>query len=456
MAAGMIVALCLLMLIGSFIAASGNATVASQDTVDTRQLSGGPGGVDNVDHSGITVVATQGFYVGNRPGERDVAELIAYSSNGSVLYRNSTHQVYYDVDPVPNTSATVEYVAADRVGSDRCPWGPRCSRNLIERVNLSTGEVTPVHSAVTPKFDGGRWHDADRVNRTHIVIADIAYDRVITVDTRSGTIVWEWNASEYYSESAGGGQGDWTHINDVEVLDDGRIMASLRNMDSVVFIDPDGGLDGGWTLGVDDDHATLYEPHNPDYLPSERGGPGVLIADSENNRVVEYHRRNGEWRRIWSWRDSRLQWPRDADRLPGGTTLIADSHGDRVIEVGPNGSIVWSVEIGRPYDAERLLTGDESRTGYAAGGTPDCRGSQACGAPPAGDQRPTRDGSGLIRVKDSLPPTLVNSLLFVAPPWVQFTDLVIGGVLALTLLVWGLAEWAWSGISAKRVAARLR
>jgi len=36
-----------------------------------------------------------------------------------------------------------------------------------------------------------------------------------------------------------------------------------------------------------------------------------------------------------------------------------------VIEVAPNGSVVWSVDIGFPYEAERLGTGDEAQAARA-------------------------------------------------------------------------------------------
>lgn len=435
--AGVIVLVCLLLLLGSFLTASTASTTP-------------PGSIESAtEPSSITVISTQGFYVGDRPGSRDVAELIAVRADGTVLYHNTTHQVYYDVDPVPGTRATVEYVAADRVGGDRCPGSTQCSRNVVEQVNLTTGRVTTVYTAITPKFDGGRWHDVDRINATHLLVADIVYNRVMIVATDTDEIVWQWNASEHYPLSAGGGQQDWTHMNDVELLADGRIMVSVRNMDEVIFIESGGEVDAGWTLGNDDDHGTLYEQHNPDYIPSNRGGPAVVLADSENNRVIEYHRRGGEWQAVWSWRDTALQWPRDADRLPTGHTLVVDSHGDRVLEVGLNGSIVWHYSIGRPYDAERLDTGDESSGGFAAGTSPTCPAPSPCDAPPRAAQRPTDQAASVIWLKDRLSGVIANSLLFVAPPWIQFTDLVVIGFLGVTLLLWAGLEWRWSTFSVR-------
>lgn len=385
-----------------------------------------------------TVVTTQGFYTGTHPGARDVADLLAFDADGRVVYQNSTYDVYFDVDPVPGTRSTVEYVAAKRLGGDDCTQDT-CSLNLVVRLNLSTGNVTRVYAVVTPQYDTGRWHDVDRVNETHLVVADIVFDRVYMVDFRPDEIVWQWSASEEYHITAGGGPGDWTHVNDVEVLEDGRIMVSLRNLDSVVFLEPGRGLIETWTLGADDTHDVLFEQHNPDYLPPERGGPAVLVTDSENNRVEEHRRLDGDWVLSWAWRDRALQWPRDADRLPNGHTLIADTLGDRIVEIDTEGSVVWQVEVGRPYDVERLGTGDESAGGWAAGSVVEA-------APPAENQGPVNGGVVLF-FKDLLPGPLVNGLLFVSPPWFGFTDLLLSARLLLDLALLGLLEWHWSDLS---------
>ena len=53
-----------------------------------------------------------------------------------------------------------------------------------------------------------------------------------------------------------------------------------------------------------------------------------------------------------------LDWPRDADRLPNGNTLITDSRNGRIIEVTPSGEVVWSYGgLKVPYDADLLPDG---------------------------------------------------------------------------------------------------
>ncbi|MDD2666886.1 MAG: hypothetical protein PHI74_07865, partial [Methanocellales archaeon] len=50
--------------------------------------------------------------------------------------------------------------------------------------------------------------------------------------------------------------------------------------------------------------------------------------------------------------------PSRAERLPDGNTLIADSGNDRVIEVAPDGTIVWEYTGGWPQAAHRLSNGN--------------------------------------------------------------------------------------------------
>ena len=73
-----------------------------------------------------------------------------------------------------------------------------CTRNGIERVNLTTGEVTDIWSEATPGKEATRYHDVDRLNETHFVVADIFLDRVFIVNTRDGQVEWTWNASDVF------------------------------------------------------------------------------------------------------------------------------------------------------------------------------------------------------------------------------------------------------------------
>mgnify|MGYP006288238243 CR=1 FL=1 len=374
--------------------------------------------------NGTTVVTTQSVRASLLKG--DDGEVIAYDAAGRVLYFNDTANDYWDVDPLPGQSDRVVYVA-----TYPNPGGPGVL-NAIETVDLRSGEVRRLYTNAT---EGGRWHDVDRVSATEYAVADIARDSVQVVNVTTGRTVWSWDARSAYRPSAGGDpDGDWTHMNDVEVLSDGDLLASVRNMDQVVRIDRERGVLTNWTLGRDDAHGILHEQHNPDYIDRANGGPALLVADSDNDRIVEYRRTEGEWERTWTYAEG-LSWPRDADRLPNGHTLITDTRNNRVIEVDGDGEVVWGVTVHRPYEAERLETGPESHGGPAVEPT----------APDAGE--PSTDGSGASdgptggvspgRVLWTLlPAPLIAAVRWVLPPWMHLPEMAVLGGTMVAVAVW--------------------
>ncbi|MFC7081744.1 aryl-sulfate sulfotransferase [Halorussus caseinilyticus] len=133
---------------------------------------------------------------------------------------------------------------------------------------------------MTPRVSSSRWHAVDRINETHFVVADIYLDRVFVLNVSNGRVEWAWRAKQEFDLSSGGAwPKDWTHVNDVEALPDGRFMVGPRNQDQVVFLDRRKGMLENWTLGADDDHSVLYEHHNPDYIPASEGGPAAASAE---------------------------------------------------------------------------------------------------------------------------------------------------------------------------------
>ncbi|MFP4625656.1 MAG: aryl-sulfate sulfotransferase [Natronomonas sp.] len=371
--------------------------------------------------------------------------IIAYEPDGSLLYYNNTRTKYFDVDPVEGEELTVEYAATDTISTSGSTCDdPPCTRNVIERANLSTGEVEVIYERYDYKEFAGEWHDHIRLNETHILIADIVADQVFIVNTETEIVEWLWDAqSEFPVQGGGPYPSDWAHINDVEYIEsgelDGHIMVSLRNQDQVVFIDPGSGVNDRWTLGSEDDYSVMFEQHNPDYIPESNGGPAVVVSDSENGRVQEFQRVDGSWNRTWEWSDERMQWPRDADRLPNGNTLIADSHGKRVFEVTPEGEIEWEVPSTMPYEVERLETGDES-TG----------GQSAVELDLQSQTEETASGDGLSPlgylaafVQWVLPHRIFNGILFVSPAWMGRPEFLAATVGITSTIAWGGAELRW-------------
>ncbi|MFC6954660.1 arylsulfotransferase (asst) [Halorubellus litoreus] len=387
----------------------------------------------------VTVVGTDSnaFVSDDNDAPRAMAELAAFAPDGSIYYYENRHTRYWDVDPVKGTKNTVEFVYADHLDRESCNGDGPCTENGVVRVNLTTGNRTTVYSRITPGKHSTRWHDVDRIDEHRLLVADISQDRVYVVNTTTDLVTWEWDAqSDFDVESGGPYPEDWTHLNDVEYVEvDGEaaVMADLRNQDQVVFISFEDGLMEDWTLGADGNHSTLYEQHNPDFIPEEEGGPAILVADSENGRVVEYQREDGKWKRSWTWSDARMTWPRDADRLPNGNTLITDSHGDRVFEVNPEGEVVWTASIGFPYEAERLGTGDESAGGPSAASADLANHTATAGG---------GSGGGSL-----LPQSLRNAIAYVFPRWVETPHAIAAVLVGLVVPAWVVLEYHWASFS---------
>lgn len=420
----------LLLPIGIDFAAAGGGGKWSEEAITNRTFA---------QSSGVTVMTSDAFGGGR---------LLAINPDGSVRYYNDTYPYYHDVDPSPKGKYTITYVATDNLDADECHSEIRCRRSVVERLNLTTGEVERLWSDIRPRRGGSNAiHDVDVIDDRHILVAEIAEpDGVYLVNTTSGYIEWKWRPQANYSLASGGNYpDDWTHINDVEKLEDGRVMVSLRNQDKVIFLRPGKGVQESWTLGEDDNHDLLFEAHNPDYLNESQGGPAILVADSENNRVIEYQREDDEWNRTWLWQDAAMEWPRDADRLPNGNTLITDSNGDRVLEVNQQGAIIWSVSFPGPYEAERLGTGDESAGGTAAAElNPESRNYGTGTVEEKRQQEYSLAQRLVYGFLDLIPTQLVHGLLYVFPAWVTPKSAIsIVGLLGIGL-VWGGTEYHWS------------
>jgi hypothetical protein len=390
---------------------------------------------------------------GQNPGK-----LVAFAPNGSLLYRNDTYDSYHDIDPSPVGKNTVLYTGILRKNLENSPCASSCVLNVLERVNMTTGEVTRLHTEYDQRPFDSEWHDVDRMSEDMYVVADMADNQVFFLNTTTDRITWIWRADAHYDYDTGGPYAeDWTHVNDVEIVRDGLVMASMRNHDEVIFIDPGHGVVENLTLGENDNYDILYEQHNPDYIPEEDGGPAVIVADSQNQRNVEFQRRDGEWVQTWVWRDSRMAWPRDADRLPNGHTLMSDSHGDRVLEVDESGDIVWSVNIHSPYDAERLGTGDESENGPSAvHANLTSRGGEITDGSGGGSRSKPPLVAIWQTIRRSLPTKLVNGFLFLLPPWIGVEEMFLLLSMVGTTGLWIVFEFWLSSLAVPRPIYRSR
>ena len=335
-----------------------------------------PGSVDK-SANGTTIVAVQGFHFKGQYDKKKPARLVGLGPDANVswVYDGSKRGAswFYDTDPLPNGDLlAVNTMQVYGVGGQTVVY--RLDPETKERVWEARLDLTDTHDVDLINGDQllvanmRRWNATAGVSNDRLILYDISpilngsRDQVTEED-----IVWEWHFKDHYPAWTDEGMNDdWTHVNDVDKIGPGRYMVSVRNFDQVIVVDRSTDeIDR--QLGADGNLGVLYEQHNPTYLETADGKPTILVADSENDRVVEYtctETAGGdcEWELVWEVGKDQLNWPRDADRLPNGNTLIVDSMGHRVVEVTPSGRIVWEAYVPwSPYDVERMPYGDEGR-----------------------------------------------------------------------------------------------
>jgi hypothetical protein len=399
-----------------------------------------------------TVIATQGWHALGMSLPGRPARLVSVDRSGAVNWihdgPDDRRSWFYDVDALSNGNLLV----VNPVGGTTVVYefDPESQQRVW-----------------TERFNRPDIHDIDLINGDELLVAGISYDTgptsndsVFIYNRTTDEVTWKWRFANHYPANAGPGVDakDWTHVNDVDKIGDGKFLVSVRNLDQVIVINRSTKAIE-MRLGRDDNHSILFEQHNPDYLESENGTPTILVADSENDRIVEYARvGKGEWQRTWTLTGN-LNWPRDADRLPNGNTLIVDSMHHRVIEVTPAGEIVWEMSVPwATYDAERVADGDAGPTitDQNASGTVTLHGGSL-------------DGAGLPSV-----PSVVGSVVAATPlpaevtglavrwkhvsPWVKPTWLPtwafsIAVVCLLVILIWAIGEGVYQR---RRIAGSLK
>jgi Arylsulfotransferase (ASST) len=145
---------------------------------------------------------------------------------------------------------------------------------------------------------------------------------------------------------------DRLHANSLDVLDSetarfipgataGDVLLSLRNLDMLVVLDPRTdaivwALRGSWRR----QHDVKMLPNGHMLLFDNQGG----LLSRGQSRVLEISPDNGAV--VWSFAgpdgaplDSEIRG--GAQRLSGGNTLISEATAGRILEVAPDGTVVW-------------------------------------------------------------------------------------------------------------------
>ncbi len=364
-----------------------------------------------------------------------VASVQGFRSAGNVQALNGseaawTHagaESYFEVERLEDGTVAAAFIEGgyEECGRFESPCPHTGYRILDPAAGDGSPEVVEEWSFPVGTQTNSEVHAIDPLPGGGFAVVDMEHERLLVVE--DGEVSWQWNASELYDAPADPTQVDWLHINDVEHVGDGRFLVSVRNANQLVVVERTGGVvevinedrgtdDSTCTQSrqLDDysgdsggdvrcgDPAVLDHQHNPHWL----GDGVVLVADSDNDRVVELHRTDDGWEPVWTLEsagDIALDWPRDADRLASGHTLVTDTMNERVLEVDESGDVVWSVSTENvPYEADRVPVGEQV-------------GVPSLGVETAGVERRAAPDSGDVPL---LTPAVVG--LQAGVPWVPY------------------------------------
>jgi len=377
-----------LLIIGGIILFVGTLTVSAAVAPSIGQTT-------TADEQPRTLVGSQG----GGPGWHEYGSV--YLLNGTTTtWREGSADSYFDVTKTAKGTVLAGFMHS---GYSSCgPYESPCTRTGF-RVIDPQPEPTVVSEYSFPvrTSKNSEVHDVEPLQSGEYLLTDMEYERIFTV--RDDEVTWQWNASSFYGAPADPTTTDWLHINDVDVIDENRYLVSIRNANQLLVIERGEGVvrvinedtsdsndancqKSGQLADYDNDGEVrcgdpdvLNHQHNPQWL----GNGAVLVADSDNDRAVELHRTdNGNWEPAWTLERAggvAFSWPRDADRLPNGNTLITDTLNQRLVEVNESGTVVWSVQTERiPYEADRLPAGESV-------GAPRYTADESAGSGPASD-----------------------------------------------------------------------
>lgn len=275
---------------------------------------------------------------------------------GDTITTYGTPSRYFGIEFVNESVVAAKHVSGVRNASRCAPHDPPCSLSIIRKYNRENPrDKTTLFTLSHPHKKANEIHDVSYdPDRNEYVIVDMETESMVGFSP-NGTVQWRWNASSYYDAPKNPTEQDWLHINDVDVIAPGEYMISVRNTHQLLLLEQQGNGNVGITEVVNKNRSTeiLARQHNPQWLDDGR----ILVADSINNRIVELERQdNGRWTVAWKLTHAgghQFIWPRDADRLPSGLTVVTDTRTNRVVAVHKNGSIAWGIEtVHAPYESE--------------------------------------------------------------------------------------------------------
>jgi|GEM_PF-2557425 len=204
---------------------------------------------------------------------------------------------------------------------------------------------------------------------------------LVEFDRHSKEEAWEWNTFDHYSVDDFGPLPDWIHGNAAFYNEaDGCVYFSSRHLSRITRIDYATGsvvynMGYAWPSGSTDFGHNLFSyQHAPQMLPNgnmivyDNGNFREPLSDPRQSRAIEIAFDDPSaptsadivWEFPMTHEDGSEMYCAyygDADRLPGGNTLVTGGPCDTIFEVDANADLVWRVKTvggGGMYRAHRI------------------------------------------------------------------------------------------------------
>jgi hypothetical protein len=413
-------------------------TAATGGTITVHAATSDPAGVVRVDGQ----VAPGGVAtVTGLSGGDEVAVLIEDSAGverHSLVYLPAGFPALEATGPAPGLAPGVVGLTLNpilgpsprfvtTVDRNGVPTHVRVAPDAYDLKDQPDGSITYAEPTTTPGRVGDvtvvlddTWHEVRRLETDGLTNTDLhdsillpdgtswlmayepAADRPGEVDSviqhldASGHEIWHWSSDGLQDESVAsvpsGARWDYAHLNSIEVLPDGDLLASFRHLSAVLRIagsDHDSFERGDieWRLGgrrsdftfVGDPYDGPCAQHTASMLPNGHvlvfdDGSGLLAGDlcvdpahpggpftaRTQSRVAEYALDGGTATLVWSYEPAGwYSWfMGSASRLDNGDTLVGWAAETRALaqEVDGAGDVLWQLRLAEPRPSPQPIS----------------------------------------------------------------------------------------------------
>lgn len=204
--------------------------------------------------------------------------------------------------------------------------------------------ILDAQGAIEWELPWGGIHDVHRLPNGHLLVQEGAA-RIAQIDPVTKNVVWRYDAAKQ-----NGNAGKRVEVHSFVPLADGRLLIAESGPSRLLEIDRDGQLLRQVPLQVQQSDA-----HRDTRLVRRLANGNVLVCHEGDGCVREYDMATGKV--VWSFDVPLFGKERKgghgpeafgnqvfgALRLPSGNTLIATGNGHSVLEVDPQGQVVWSL-----------------------------------------------------------------------------------------------------------------